>query len=532
MDTLKNLQKGKYDLDAVYEPPDYKPHLWSLLLAFIIMTVCSRSSFLYAFNLWDDANSYFTVGKCIFRGFVPYRDLFDQKGIMLYFIYGLASLISPRTFIGVYLFEIIAAYLSLLAIFRISGLFLESSWAPYVTTALSGIVIYTSFDFYWGGSAEEFLFPWIMWGMYLSVRYFRTEYPASMDYRKVLMGGVLAGFVLNIKFNSLGFFFAWMAAVFFADIIGGRAVGKAFDSCLVFMSGMFGATVPWIIYFGANGAIKDWLYVYIYKNVFEYSKKLTLAERAAKFYDIIKDHFFYNPIVYVVIFIGVVYFIAVAVWSIIKDRKSSEKELPIIDLRLSELLNLGALLFFLVLVIFIGGVSLPYYPFPMNGFVVFGFIPFCYIIEKFSNNALSYAMIAASLVLTVAGCFLLSMNVKSMGLKEKDLFLFKFRDYIEASKVEDPGIILEYTFDIGLYTVLDVEPICYYFQTQTLNMQEVVDYQKQYVHNGEADFVVSVGGPAEGLGDRYDFVMKDRCVFYKFDQTYYLYQRNDNPVTE
>ena len=42
------------------------------------MMICTRSSLLYVFNLWDDANSYFTVGKCIFRGFVPYRDLFDQ----------------------------------------------------------------------------------------------------------------------------------------------------------------------------------------------------------------------------------------------------------------------------------------------------------------------------------------------------------------------------------------------------------------------------------------------------------------------
>jgi hypothetical protein len=238
--------------------------------------------------------------------------------------------------------------------------------------------------------------------------------------------------------------------------------------------------------------------------------------------------------VFILIGIGLLYFVASTISRYVyEDRHTLVKRSRFFsELTIVEIINLLALFIFLVLALFGGSEHLVYYSFPINGFVVFGFIPFCYIIEKFSNNALSYAMIAASLVLTVAGCFLLSMNVKSMGLKEKDLFLFKFRDYIEASKVEDPGIILEYTFDIGLYTVLDVEPICYYFQTQTLNMQEVLDYQKQYVHNGEADFVVSVGGPAEGLGDRYDFVMKDRCVFYKFDQTYYLYQRNDNPVTE
>jgi hypothetical protein len=532
MDTLKNLQNGKYDLDIAFVEPDYKPHIWCFFTALIIMTICSRSSFLYPFNLWDDANSYFTVGKCIFRGFVPYRDLFDQKGIMLYFIYGLASLISPKTFIGVYIFEVVAAFLSVLAIFRIYQLFIEDDLIVYIATPITAAVIYTSIDFYWGGSAEEYLFPWIMWGMYLSVKYFRYEFPEAMSYRKVMMGGVLAGFVLNIKFNSLGFFFAWMAAVFFADIIGERAVKKAFASCGLFLLGMFTATIPWLIYFGANGAIGDWLYVYIYKNVFEYSKKLTIAERAAKFYDIMKNHALNNELVFALIFFGVVAFIASYVIKTIWGEKNHLIENYVVDLRVYELLNLGALLFFLVLVIFIGGVSLPYYPFPMNGFVVFGFIPICYIIEKFENEVLFKVLIPVSAILMVLLCFLLSINVKTMGLKQKDIFLFKFRDYIASTGVEDPGIILEFTFDIGLYTVLDTEPICYYFQTQTLNMQEVLDYQKQYVHSGEADFVVSVDNAAEGIGDRYDLVMEDRCVFYNFDQTYYLYQRNDNPVTE
>ncbi len=211
---------------------------------------------------------------------------------------------------------------------------------------------------------------------------------------------------------------------------------------------------------------------------------------------------------------------------------------------------MGMLFAFLMIVIFIGGVSLPYYSFPINGFVVFGFIPFCYIIERFLkgrieknthgrnydgailDSGLAFALSLISFAAAVVVVIFTSMNVKVMKLKAEDLWLYHFKDYIENSGVEDPGIILEYTFDVGLYTVLDVEPICYYFQTQTLNMQEVLDYQKQYVHNGEADFVVSVTYEAEGLGDRYDLIMTERCQFYNFDQTYYLYQRNDNPVTD
>ena len=506
----------------------YVPALWSLVSALLIITICSRSSFLYAFNLWDDANSYLTVGKCIFRGFVPYRDLFDQKGIMLYFIYGLASLISPTTFFGVYIMEVIAAFFSLLAILKIYQLFLKTELMAYTVTPITGAVIYSSWDFWWGGSAEEFLFPFIMWGMYMSVEHFRNRYPEPMDYKTVLFGGLLAGCVFHIKFSSLGFYFGWMAFVFFADLFGSKAVKKAFVSCLVFLGGMGIATIPWFIYFAVNKALYHWGYVYIYKNVFEYSKKISFGERMTLFYEIIKNHATGNEAVFTLIFVGMLYFVFAAVRSAVKKTRTDY----VIGLKMAELINLGMLLFFLVFVLFIGGVSLLYYPFPMNGFVIFGFIPFCYIIEGLISKKAGKVLLVVSLLLTVGITWMSSVNVKSMSLKAEDMFVYKFRDYILSSGVEDPGIIVQFTFDVGLYTVLDAEPICYYFQTQTLNMEEVLEYQKQYLWSGEADFVVTCDKEAEGIGDRYDLVMEDRCEFYMFDHTYYLYQRNSNPVSE
>ena len=76
--------------------------LFLLLAAFLVLLFASRSSFLYPFNDWNDANSYFSVGKALFNGKMPYRDVFDQKGMYLYFLYGLAYLVSHTTFLGVF----------------------------------------------------------------------------------------------------------------------------------------------------------------------------------------------------------------------------------------------------------------------------------------------------------------------------------------------------------------------------------------------------------------------------------------------
>ena len=70
------------------------------ILALISITICSKSSPLYPLNNWDDANCFYTVGRATLNGQVMYRDIFEQKGPWLYFIYMLASLISGSCFSG------------------------------------------------------------------------------------------------------------------------------------------------------------------------------------------------------------------------------------------------------------------------------------------------------------------------------------------------------------------------------------------------------------------------------------------------
>ena len=75
------------------------------LAAFSVLAVCSKNSFLYPLNDWVDVNCFFTVGRGILHGLVPYRDLYEQKGPLVYFVYALAGRISESSFLGVFLLE-------------------------------------------------------------------------------------------------------------------------------------------------------------------------------------------------------------------------------------------------------------------------------------------------------------------------------------------------------------------------------------------------------------------------------------------
>ena len=251
--------------------------------ALVVMLFCTRSSFLFPMNNWDDANSYFTMGKSMMHGILIYRDIFDQKGPWLYFLYGLCSLVSRTTFAGVFLMEIAFGALDLLAAYRIFRLRLGEA-ASLALMAPSLAVMCATRSFYWGGSAEELCLPAILWTLYLVMRQLlgekRSGLPAPFSYSVIFAAGLMSGYVAGIKFTILGFFFAFMVLVMFLS----RSVKRFLISCAVFLAGMFLPFVPWLIYFGVRGALADWYRVYIYANVFLYST-FGAADKGESLYD-------------------------------------------------------------------------------------------------------------------------------------------------------------------------------------------------------------------------------------------------------
>lgn len=103
--------------------------LYSLLLAFVFLAVCSKSSFLYPFNDWYDANDFLTLGKGMLHGLVPYRDLYEQKGPILYAAHALCALVPGPAFLGVYFLEVGALTCFLYHMSKIIRLYLRPAAA-------------------------------------------------------------------------------------------------------------------------------------------------------------------------------------------------------------------------------------------------------------------------------------------------------------------------------------------------------------------------------------------------------------------
>lgn len=490
--------------------------IFALLISFCFLFICSRSSFLYVYNNWDDSNSYFSMGKVMMNGGVIYRDVFDQKGPLLYFIYGIGYLLSHTTFKGVFALEIISMAVFLIAVYHIFRLYL-GKMASMVLLPFVAFSVTVSKSFYWGGCAEEFCLPFLAWGLFISLKYFREEYPESMSWKKVMLCGCLAGCIMLIKFNVLGFYFAWMGMIALANF--NRVNWKnSLKSCLLFLIGMALPTIPWVIYFAWNKALDDWYFAYIYCNVFLYSDLYyDSIDIGRKIYDLVK-------ILYWLILDDFVYFcpIILGFFAVLADKK----------IRWYEKINIYALFGFLFLGIYIGGTSLFYYSLPLTLFSVFGYIYPGRIAERiagrFGNGKVLKKAVAISAVLLNAGLLImtwnLSMNTDFSKQKEEDFYLYKFRDIVMQE--ENPTLLNISCLDAGLYTLADIMPTCRYFQSNAVHgFDEVREEQLRYIQEGCIDFVLARDIYPEEIMYTYDLIAEEPFTSGENEFIYYLFRK-------
>ncbi len=503
----------------------YIKYILFFISAAFFLAIASRSSFMYVCNNWDDANSYFSVGKSLFNGKMPYRDVFDQKGMYLYFFYGLCYLVSHRSFLGVYIMEILFGIIDIAGFYRILRLYTNEK-ASLLFAPMSFAVITVSRSFWWGGAAEEICLPFYIWGLYLILKYFRQEYAdGKMKALYVFIGGLLAGMIANIKFTGLGFFFAWMMLVWLSFIVHKDFVGSL-KACVVFLIGMFIPFIPWIIYFGIQSSLYEWYWGYVFINVFLYpnTSDVTLF---VKIYNLTK-------ILYFLILDNYHYFVFAIAGLVYSVFAKGQKIL-------TRLVS-PVLFSFMFLGIFVGGRTLPYYSLPLSIFAVLGFALIGTLLEKMfekkktanteknMKNQLSAAFFGVYGLLTVALAVIIfncSMNVPFMKEDEQSYFMFRFRD--EVLEKENPTLLNVGCLDAGLYTLTGIIPSCRWFQTQTLDIPEAENNpyleQDRYVREGLVDFVVARDDYPEFIYEKYDLIDQADYSFSGNDFKYYLFKK-------
>jgi len=449
------------------------------LAASVLLLLCSMCSPLYPLNIWDDANCLLTVGRVMKEGGVLYRDVYEQKGPLLYLIHMLAAMISDSSFLGVFLFEIASFTVVLAFVQRMICLWTSKS-AAWAGTMLFGACVLVSRSFARGDSAEEFCLPFLVAALYVVCAHAKRS-EGALTARKMFLLGIAAGCVTTIKYTALGLFFGLCLAQG-GFLIAKRDVRSVLKSAGVFLFGMALPVLPWLMYFAAHGALPDAYTAYIHNNIFLYH---AAARTVFDIFTEIARAGRQNVSWSLLAFAGVLLVLA-------GKRENTFLRLAV----LLSALCAGA-------AVFLPGTVYPYYPLVLCVFTPFALAWLLPKVEHMLRN--NRILIAAALCCSVFAAVLLSPNAFLRGIRLEDTAQGRL-----AAQMEPGASLLQYShLDDGLYLTHGVLPEEKYFVLLNVAYPQMRDALDEAVRVGRPQYVLVSWRELPQEFDRYTLVAQE-----------------------
>jgi hypothetical protein len=462
------------------------------------------------------------MGKAMINGQVLYRDIFDHRGPLLYFLYGLAYLLSNTSLIGVFILEVLSFSIFLFFSCKILLLYLDDEYALLSIPIIAAVVLNLK-SFTHGGSPEEFCLPLIAIGLYHLLAYFKEVYPEPMPYKWLIINGFLAGCVLWVKFSLLGFWFGWMLSILII-LLKNKEFLTGIKSSLVFLSGMLLATLPWLIYFGINRSIPEWINSYFVINLINYSKSISLLSSVTSTIEGVLYSLIINPVAFGILFFGMIVFM-------------------IFDKFMADIQNkLGLFLpfIFLALSVFGGGRLYIYYFLIFSPFIILGFVVvLTYLYEKFSffkfSRNIHYLLLLVFLT-TIVYTIFFHHNIDMLKIQQEELVQYKFESII--NQTNHPTLLNYGVWDFGFYTTTGIVPNIRFFYNPNIEYSKfplIMDEQNRYIQERLVDYVVTLASidncndkfDIPFLYDNYALIGKEIQMYEGYEYCFFLFKGKD-----
>lgn len=233
------------------------------LLFFLLLSLCVGMQL--ALNPWSngypgsDSTVFLYIGERMREGAVPYRDLFDHKGLLLYFIEYLGLCIGNGSFVGVWLLEVVNLFATALLFFKITQLFSRKRTVCYTVVSLVLCTVECYIVYEGGNLTEEYALPWIALALYIFLKYFIE---GSYRFCEIMLLGVSFVAVLFLRGNMVAVWAAFLPVVLIGMIA--RKEWRDIGRCMAgFLTGTLMGLVPFVVYCLTTGSLGDMLRYYI-----------------------------------------------------------------------------------------------------------------------------------------------------------------------------------------------------------------------------------------------------------------------------
>lgn len=278
--------------------PSKEFNLWHaysvcLLVSFIFFLLFGFNSPLYKFNSDPDYNWFMTTGNGLTNGKIPYRDLFDHKGPIVYFVYGFCCLF-PNPRLVIFLIEIISMSLFFFFAYRIAKLFLNTSYSLLIVPILAFIVFNSANRVTNASCIEEFCLPILTYFLFCWLEFLSNK--KQWNWIRSICLGICFGIIFWSKFTIFCFILTPMI-IWLTINLSKRNYRLIITNLIFVLIGIIIISIPIIFFYIKNNALDDLFHVYIYINIFIKTRKFDLTF----FMDNFKHYFSYNLIITILI---------------------------------------------------------------------------------------------------------------------------------------------------------------------------------------------------------------------------------------
>ena len=240
-------------------------------VCFCVAVALIASTFFSVFPLtktytYTDSSVFLYIGKMMQKGYVPYRDLFDHKGILLYFIQFLGNVITPGSFSGMWLLEAVNMMFTVAVMFKITSLVSEDKIVRYISVI--AVAVMCGMNTFEGGNfTEEYALPWISLALYIFLKYFKEF---KYRFRDIVFLGIGFAVVALLRVNMAVIWAVGMPLVLIRMVY--KRQGRELAECVAgFLMGIAIVFVPVIVYLLCTGSFQDFIECYMIFN-FGYSE--------------------------------------------------------------------------------------------------------------------------------------------------------------------------------------------------------------------------------------------------------------------
>ena len=230
-----------------------------LFIAFVVVTLCSFStSWLFSKPLMYDSAVFQVIGKNWVDGKIPYKDLWELKGPIIFLFNALGYYMFSSKF-GVYVIQIFCMTYTLYFILKMFLLEFTRKTSIFLTCLT---VFYLAVLYEAGNCVEEYLMPLLTYAFYLLYRYVNKcvdskEY--DFPYYNAFLFGCVLGFSLMSRLtNAISICAA--VIVIGVNLIIYKKIRNLIWSFFYFICGFLLLTIPFFLYFYQKDALAEMWY--------------------------------------------------------------------------------------------------------------------------------------------------------------------------------------------------------------------------------------------------------------------------------